>query len=406
MEGNLSSKQDDKKVAAAASGAAASDQQPSEIVVIEDFDKMSLQENLLRGVFAYGFEKPSFIQQRGIPPLISRRDTIVQAQSGTGKTGTFSIAALQIVNSSVRSPQVLLMSPTRELAQQTFAVLTSIGQYLPSIRSHLFIGGKQTSDDLKALREGVHIAIGTPGRVVALIDRRQMNVEAMKLVVLDEADELLKQGFQDSMRFIFRTIPSTTQLCLCSATIPQEIIDLSSKFLRDPVQILVPPEKVTLEGINQYYVNVEQRYKYDALSELFNGLPLEQTIVYCNSRRTVEWLTTEMRKDDHVVSSIHADLEPAQRSAIMHDFRTTKSRVLISTDLTARGIDVQGVSLVVNFEIPRDRECYIHRIGRSGRHGRKGTAINFISPAEVADMQEIEKFWKTSVQALPDNIQL
>jgi superfamily II DNA/RNA helicase len=340
--------------------------------------------------------------------MSARRDTIVQAQSGTGKTGTFSIAALQIVNSSVRSPQVLLMSPTRELAQQTFLVLTSIGLYLPSIRSHLFIGGKQTSDDLKALREGVHIAIGTPGRVVALIDRRQMNVEAMKLVVLDEADELLKQGFQDSMRFIFRTIPSTTQLCLCSATIPQEIIDLSSKFLRDPVQILVPPEKVTLEGINQYYVHVEQREKYDVLCDLFNGLSLQQTIVYCNSRRTVEWLTTEMRKDDHVVSSIHADLEPAQRSAIMHDFRATKSRVLISTDLTARGIDVQGVSLVVNFEIPRDRECYIHRIGRSGRHGRKGTAINFISPAEVADMQEIEKFWKTSVQELPelDKIQL
>jgi translation initiation factor 4A len=307
------------------------------------------------------------------------------------------------VDKSVRAPQALLLSPTRELAQQTHSVLSSIGDYL-RFRTHVCIGGTQVASDLQALRDGVQIIVGTPGRICALIDKRQLNLETMKIVVLDEADELLNKGFVDSMRFVLRSVPAQTQLCLCSATMPREVIELSTRFMRNPVEILVKTEDVTLDGITQYYVAVENQDKYSTLADIFDQLSLQQTIVYCNSRRSVEWLNTQMTKDDHVVSCIHSDMDPATRTGIMQSFRTGKSRVLISTDLTARGIDVQTVSLVINFEIPRDKECYIHRIGRSGRHGRKGTAINFVSEAEAADLRIIEEFWKTHIGPLPENL--
>ena len=380
---------------------------PTEASTALKFENMQLHDDLLRGVFAYGFEKPSPIQQNGIPPLLARKDAILQAQSGTGKTGCFCIAALQTVDQKLKAPQVLLLSPTRELASQTFCVLSALNFYL-KINCYLFVGGSQMAAGLKALRDGAQIAVGTPGRLCDLIEKRQLMVDKMRLVVLDEADQLLQQGFQEAMRYVISSVPASTQLCLCSATMPSEIQELSDRFLRNPVRILLEAEKVTLEGITQYYVQLEPNEKYQALCDIFSGLRLQQTIVYCNSRRTVDWLEQQMRKDDHVVSCIHADLEPAQRSAIMQAFRTGNSRVLISTDLTARGIDVQGVSLVMNFEIPRDRECYIHRIGRSGRYGRRGTAINFVSKSEAANLREIERHWKATLLELPslEKIQL
>jgi translation initiation factor 4A len=378
------------------------------------FEHMRLQDNLLRGIFAYGFEKPSDIQRMGIPPLLARKDAILQAQSGMGKTGCFCVAALQLVDKRVQAPQALLLSPTRELAQQTYSVLSALNYYL-RLSCHLFIGGSQMAADLKALRDGVHIAVGTPGRICALVDRHQLSVDSMRLVVLDEADQLLAQGFQDSMRFICRTVPASTQICLVSATVPDEVRQLSDHFLREPVEILMEPEKVTLEGIQQYYVQLEQQYhwplrrgqaddKFETLCELFERLQLQQTIVFCNTRRTAEWLATRMQTEDYVVSCIHADLDASQRNSIMQQFRLGSSRVLISTDLTARGIDVQGVSLVVNFEIPRERETYIHRIGRSGRYGRRGTAINFVSRSEQTELREIERHYKATLCQLPDDL--
>jgi superfamily II DNA/RNA helicase len=378
------------------------------------FEHMRLQVDLLRGIFAYGFEKPSDIQRMGIPPLLAHKDAILQAQSGMGKTGCFCVAALQLVDKSVQAPQVLLLSPTRELAQQTYSVLSAINYYL-RLSCHLFIGGSQMAADLKSLRDGVQIAVGTPGRICALVDQRQLSVDGMRLVVLDEADQLLAQGFQDSMRFICRSVPASTQLCLVSATVPDEVRQLCDRILHNPVEILMEPDKVTLEGIQQYYVQLEQQYhwplrrgqddeKYETLCDLFEQLQLQQTIVFCNTRRTAEWLATRMQTDDFTVSCIHADLDASQRSSIMQQFRTGGSRVLISTDLTARGIDVQGVSLVVNFEIPRERETYIHRIGRSGRYGRRGTAINFVSRSECTALREIEHHYKAALSQLPADL--
>lgn len=382
--------------------AQAAAQAPKPSVTFED---LKLSDELLRGIYAYGFEKPSFIQQQGIPPLISGRDAILQAQSGTGKTGTFCIGVLQVVDRKLFAPQALLLSPTRELAMQTHTVLNALGDYL-NLKTHACVGGTVVGADVAALRGGAQIIVGTPGRVCSLIDRQQLRVKQIKMVVLDEADELLTKGFVESMRFVLNAVPAQCQLCLISATLPDEIVQLTEKFMRDPVRILIKAEEVTLEGISQYYVAVDQRDKYEVLTDLFSQLSLQQTMVYCNSRRSVEYLQRCMQEDDFVVSAIHSELDALTRASIMKAFRDGRSRVLLSTDLTSRGIDVQTVSLVINYDIPRVRESYIHRIGRSGRHGRKGTAINFVSPQEAQDMSDIESFWKTTVEALPQDLSL
>lgn len=371
--------------------------------IAETFDKMNLKENLLKGIYSYGFEKPSFIQQKGILPVISGRDAIVQAQSGTGKTATFCIGVLQQIDLALRAPQGLLLSPTRELATQTHTVLTNLGSYL-GVTSHVFIGGTRVADDTAALRAGVQVIVGTPGRIMSLIEQRAMELENLKVLVLDEADELLAKGFLEDMQRLISKVPGRTQLALFSATLPQEIMALTKKFMNDPIRILVKTEAITLEGIQQFFVEVSRQDKYLTLCDLFDTLSLQQTIVYCNLRRTVEELADRMGKDNHVVSCIHSDLDPSQRSEVMRTFRMGKSRVLISTDLTARGIDVQTVSLVINYDIPRDLAFYMHRIGRSGRFGRKGSAINLVAPEEEQDFNHIKEHYKIHVEPLPGDL--
>jgi len=371
--------------------------------IAETFDKMNLKENLLKGIYSYGFEKPSFIQQKGIMPVISGRDAIVQAQSGTGKTATFCIGVLQQIDLALRAPQGLLLSPTRELATQTHVVLQNLGSFL-GVTSHVFIGGTRVADDTAALRNGVQVIVGTPGRIMSLIEQRAMELENLKVLVLDEADELLAKGFLEDMQRLISKVPGKTQLALFSATLPPEIMALTKKFMNNPVRILVKTEAITLEGIQQFFVEVSRQDKYLTLCDLFETLSLQQTIVYCNLRRTVEELADRMVKDNHVVSCIHSDLDPSFRSEVMRTFRSGKSRVLISTDLTARGIDVQTVSLVINYDIPRDTAFYMHRIGRSGRFGRKGSAINLVAPEEEQDFNHIKEYYKIHVDPLPGDL--
>ncbi|CAE1170749.1 EIF4A [Acanthosepion pharaonis] len=372
--------------------------------VVETFDDMNLREALLRGIYAYGFEKPSLIQQRAIVPCIKGLDVIAQAQSGTGKTATFSIAILQKLDVALKECQALVLAPTRELAQQIQKVVLALGDYMEA-HCHACIGGTNVRDDRVRLSQGVHTIVGTPGRVHDMINRGYLKTNYIKLFVLDEADEMLSRGFKDQIYNVFRCMPENIQVLLLSATMPKDVFDVTTRFMRDPVKILVKKEELTLEGIKQFYIQVErEEWKLDTLSDLYETLTITQAVIFCNTRRKVDWLTDKMLERDFTVSAMHGDMDQKERDVIMKEFRTGSSRVLITTDLLARGIDVQQVSLVINYDLPTNRENYIHRIGRGGRFGRKGVAINFITQDDIRTLQDIEQFYNTVVDEMPMNV--
>jgi len=375
-----------------------------EYPVFESFDDYDLEENLLRGIYSYGFEKPSAIQQRGIKPLLDGRDTIGQAQSGTGKTATFVIGTLQRIDFGLNACQALILAPTRELANQIQKVALALGDYL-KVKCHACIGGTAVRDDIDKLRSGQHLVVGTPGRVYDMIGKTHLKVNDLVTFVLDEADEMLSRGFKDQIYDIFRTMPPNIQVCLFSATMAPDILELTSKFMRDAVRILVKKDELTLEGIRQFYVAIEKEdWKLETLCDLYETLTITQAIIYCNTRRKVDYLQKSLSGRDFTVSTMHAELDQKERDLVMREFRSGSSRVLISTDLLARGIDVQQVSLVINYDLPQCMENYLHRIGRSGRFGRKGVAINFVTNNDVRAMKDIEKFYHTQIEEMPMDI--
>jgi len=280
----------------------------------------------------------------------------------------------------------------------------ALGDFL-NVSSHACIGGTLVRDDIATLRHGVQIVVGTPGRVFDMVNRQILLLDCVKLFVLDEADEMLSRGFKDQIYDIFQHLPPKVQVCLFSATMPPEILDISNKFMRDPVRILVKKDELTLEGIKQFYVAVDkEEWKFETLCDLYETLTITQAIIYCNTRRKVDWLTDKMGQRDFTVSSMHGDMTGQERELIMKEFRSGSSRVLITTDLLARGIDVQQVSLVINYDLPANRENYIHRIGRSGRFGRKGVAINFVTVDDTRAMRELEVFYNTQIEEMPMNV--
>lgn len=366
------------------------------------FDDFNLNDNLLRGIFSYGYEKPSEVQQRAIKPMIEKNNLIVQAQSGTGKTATFSIGVLQQIDTENKNVQAIILSPTRELSVQTHKVIVALSEFM-GIHSIACIGGTSLHLDFRAL-ETAQIVIGTPGRIFDLLNRKQLKSEHIKLCVLDEADEILSRGFKEQIYNIFYNLPKV-QTCLFSATLPLDILEMSNTFMEKPQEILVKKEELTLAGIKQFFIAVEEeKWKLDTLCDLYETLTINQAIIYANTKHKVEWLANEMTKRDFTVACIHGELTQQERDTIMKNFRDGKNRVLITTDLLARGIDIQQISLVINFDIPTNRENYIHRIGRSGRFGRKGVAINFITNSDVNLLRDIESFYLTQIVEMPQNI--
>ncbi|KAL9649469.1 hypothetical protein ABK040_000708 [Willaertia magna] len=376
---------------------------------VKEFDDMNLKEELLRGIYAYGFEKPSVIQQRAILPITTSEppaDVIGQAQSGTGKTATFTISMLQRleINKEPSAPLGMVLAPTRELAQQIHKVIMALGEYM-KVKVHACVGGTKLQHDIAVLSEGVHVIVGTPGRVFHMISEGHLDPSQIKMLVIDEADEMLSKGFKEQIYLIFKHLPQDMQVCLFSATMPSEVLEITHKFMNDPIRILVKKEELTLEGIKQFYIAVDKDdYKLATLCDLYKVLTISQCVIFCKSRKRVEELAEELNKRDFTVSPLHGEMPPNERELIMHEFRTSASRVLITTDLLARGIDVHHVSLVINYDLPRHKENYLHRIGRSGRYGRKGVAINFVTKDDVRQMREIEKFYNTSIEECPANI--
>ncbi len=375
-----------------------------DIDTFESFEDLELSDDLLRGIYSYGFEKPSHIQQRAIKPLISGVDLIAQAQSGTGKTGTFSIGTLQRVDPSNPKPQILTIVPTRELATQVTGVYQALGEFL-DLNIHTSIGGIRPSDEERALKRGVQIIVGTPGRIYDMLSRGFIDPNEIKTLVLDEADEMLSRGFLSDIKDIFNFLPPTMQVAIFSATLPDEAVFITQKFMKKPVKIFVKRDELTLEGILQYYVDVGHAdYKFETICDLYDTLNVSQSVIFCSTVRRVDYLTEEMKKKEFAVSAIHGRMTQEERKSIMANFRSGQIRFLIATDLVARGIDVHGVGVVVNYDLPNDRENYIHRIGRAGRFGRKGIAISLITERDAKDLAELERFYNTQIEALPANL--
>ncbi|EFJ40071.1 eukaryotic initiation factor [Volvox carteri f. nagariensis] len=374
------------------------------VKVYNTFDSMGLKEELLRGLYAYGFEKPSAIQQRAVLPIVQGRDVIAQAQSGTGKSSMISVSTCQLVDVTLRECQVLILSPTRELAQQTEKVILAVGDFM-NIQAHACIGGKSLGEDIRKLDSGVHVVSGTPGRVFDMIQRRNLRTRHIKTLILDEADEMLAKNFKDQIYDIYRYLPPETQVVLVSATLPAEVLEMTNKFMTDPIRVLVKRDELTLEGIKQFFVAVErEEWKFDTLCDLYDTLTITQAVIFCNTKRKVDWLTEKMRQNNFTVASMHGDMVQKEREAIMGEFRSGAARVLITTDVWARGLDVQQVSLVINYDLPNNRELYIHRIGRSGRFGRKGVAINFVRNDDIRILRDIEQYYSTQIDEMPMNV--
>jgi len=371
---------------------------------IERWDDLECRPELLRGIYAYGFENPSPIQKKAIVPMINGKDIIAQAQSGTGKTGCFTIGMLERVDPAVKNTQALILSPTRELSSQTQGVVDRIGSFL-EVKTQLLVGGTSTEADANKLQTDTpHIVAGCPGRVHDMLRRKKLISSNLKLIILDEADEMLSSGFKEQVYNIFQFLPNTVQVALFSATMPSELSALTDKFMRDPVRVLVKAEQLTLEGIKQFYIALDDdSQKYDTLKDLYSSLSVSQGIIYCNSVRRVQDLYDAMTADRFPVCQIHSSMEKEDRDKSYQAFKTGQQRILISSNVTARGIDVQQVSTVINFDIPKDVHTYLHRIGRSGRWGRKGLGINFVTRRENRKMKEIEEHYHTQIEEFPSN---
>ena len=364
----------------------------------EKWCDFNLNEDLLRGIYNYGFEDPSEIQKIAISPIILKKDLIAQAQSGTGKTATFLIGSLQIVDLN-KGTQVLILAPTHELVKQISTVCCAIGCKMKNLCVKTLVGGTSVSDDIREIKNNVpHIIIGTPGRVYDLIQRNIINAKLLNLIVMDEADELLSSGFRSSIYDIFQYFDDNIQVALFSATLPNDIIQLSKEFMIDPISIIVKADELQVEGISQYFITVMSDYeKFDIVKKLFSTLVVSQCIIYVNSVNRVIDLYDSMVNESFPVSCIHSSMSKIERDKSFSDFRKGSSRILISSNITARGIDIQQVGMVINYDICNDMHTYLHRVGRSGRHGRKGIAINLTSRYDIDILKSVERYYKITI---------
>lgn len=385
--------------------------------MIERWEELNLDESLLRGIFAEGFEHPSFIQKRAIKPLLSGKDLRAQSQSGTGKTGAFCIAALSFVDPNMGT-QVVVLAPTREIATQNYNCLKTFSKFMKNMNIILLLGGKEVKNDIQGLESNPHIVVGTPGRVQHMINKGYLTVEPRLFFIVDEADELFKRGFHDTIKDIFLKIKTDdTQVALFSATWEDGEIETSKKLLRDDAKIIdLRKDEQTLKGIDQYYVGlgnkktskeINDEVKIRILIDIFSNFDINQCIIFVNGVERVKNIYERLVSYDFPCGSIHSGLTQDEREEVFRKFKSGEIRTLISTDLVGRGVDVQQLSVVINFDLPKkDFSTYIHRIGRAGRYGRKGAAINFVFEEESDFINEICNHYRTNISPLTSDAQL
>ena len=375
---------------------------------IKSWEDLDVDERILRGINSMGFECPSPIQQRAIKPIAMGRDIVAQAQSGTGKTATFAIGALSRIDFELKKTQAIILSPTKELTIQTTSVVKQLGNMIPELSIESMYGGIQPSSSSSNSflnTSKPHIICGCPGKINDMLRRNNINTSFIKLIIMDEVDEMLSTGFKDQVYNIFQFMNDDVQIALFSATLPPSIHNIVNRIVRNPVRILVKSEMLTLEGIRQFYVAVDDdAQKYETLKHLFSYLSMSQCIIYCNSVKRVCDLQEAMTQDNFPVCCIHRNMTKQERFTSFSDFKKGKSRVLISTNVTSRGIDIQQVSTVINFDVPHCIDNYLHRIGRSGRWGRKGVGINFVTRRDIDQLRRIEQHYDSQINEMPQDM--
>jgi len=373
------------------------------IVIPLRWDDFNVKPDILRGIYAYGLENPSEIQKKAIPSILLGKDVIGQAQSGSGKTATFTIGLLEKIDVSVQKTQAMIIAPTHELVKQISDVINKIGSFLPGLCVKVIVGGTSVMEEVRDIQKNVpHVIVGCTGRIYDLLKRNAIKPDHIKMFILDEADEMLSRGFKDQIYDIFQYLNTNVQVCLFSASIPKEMFDITDKFMQNPITITVKASELNLECINQYYIALQHDdAKFNMLKTLFEKITVSQCIIFVNSVSRVVDLYNAMIADGFSICCLHSEMSKMDREKTMTDFRRGEYRLLISSNLSARGIDVQQVGTVVNFDIPKCPHTYLHRIGRSGRWGRKGEAINFITRQDIRYLREIESFYSSNIQEYP-----
>ena len=368
---------------------------------------MSLHPLLLRGMYAFGFASPSAVQMRAIVPLVEGRDLVAQSQSGTGKTGVFSIGAISVVDTKSATTQVFIVSPTRELATHSASVVLGLARYLPDLQCRpLVCGTTSVTQDVAALNlYAPHVVSATPGRLLALVRSGALSTKHVKLLVVDEADEMFRFDLEKQIVDVHGLLAQNVQVVLMSATLPQEVLRVLKRIASNPLLVKVRDKEVSLAAIKQYIVDVkDEKWKLDALVDLYDVLTVRQSIVFCNEKIKAQWVADALKKKKFDVAVVHSDLPQAKRESVLAKFRAGAHRVLVATDVFARGIDVQQVNLVLNYDLPTDLEFYVHRVGRTGRFGKKGVAVSLIVDGEAKKVSELRATYGVVVGPLPSDV--
>lgn len=365
------------------------------------FDELNIDERILRAIEDMGFEETSPIQTQAIPAVCEGIDVVGQAQTGTGKTAAYTIPMLMKIDPQIKKPQAIVLCPTRELAVQVAEEIRKLAKYMSDIKVLPVYGGQEIVRQIKSLKTGVQIIVGTPGRVMDHMRRKTVKFDNINMVILDEADEMLDMGFREDMETILTETPEDRQTVMFSATMPKAIMDIARNFQKDARIIKVVRKELTVSNIEQFYYEVRPKNKTEVLCRLIDIYNPRLSVVFCNTKRQVDELISELKGRGYFTDGIHGDMKQQQRDRVMDDFRSGKVDILIATDVAARGIDVDDVDMVFNYDIPQDEEYYVHRIGRTGRAGRSGMALSFISGKEVYKLKDIERYCKTKILAKP-----
>ena len=363
------------------------------------FEEMGLSEEIQKAVRYMGFEEASPIQAKAIPAMISGIDLIGQAQTGTGKTAAFGIPILEKVDPKLKKLQAIVLCPTRELAIQVADEIRNLSRYMHGIKVLPIYGGQDIVKQIRSLKSGTQIVIGTPGRVMDHMRRKTMKLDFVHTVVLDEADEMLNMGFREDIEFVLSGVPEERQTVLFSATMPKPIMEITKKFQNNAKVIKVTKKELTVPNIEQYYYDVKPKKKEEVLSRLLDIYSPRLSVVFCNTKKQVDLLVNALLGRGYFAAGLHGDMKQEQRDRVMQGFRTGKTEILVATDVAARGIDVDEVEAVFNYDLPQDDEYYVHRIRRTGRAGREGRAFSFVSGKEVYKLKEIQRYCKTKIYA-------
>ncbi|HMQ68320.1 MAG TPA: DEAD/DEAH box helicase [Ignavibacteria bacterium] len=365
------------------------------------FEELGLSKDILNAITDMGFEEATPIQSQAIPVILSGKDVIGQAQTGTGKTASFGIPIIETIDFSSKKVQAIVLCPTRELAIQVSEELSELLKYKKNAKIVPIYGGQPIDRQIRSINSGVQIVIGTPGRVIDHINRATLKLKEIKMVVLDEADEMLDMGFRDDIEMILKQVPEERQTILFSATMPKQILDLSKKYLTTPDHIKVVHKEVTVPNVNQYYIELKPSMKLEVLTRLIDIHNPKLSLVFSNRKRSVDDLVSHLQARGYSAEGLHGDLKQTMRDRVMSKFRSGKLEILVATDVAARGIDVDDIDAVFNYDMPQDDEYYVHRIGRTARAGRAGQAFTFVVGKEFRTIKEIERYTKTKIISLP-----